>query len=336
MFSGVSTIGYHVLFWVVIFLLTVAGFTLMLPLMQAIGYTLVHESIMIGVFYLNTEILIRRFAETRQWGRYGVYLSLLFVITLAVRFYIALTLKIALVQPPFSPRLRLAFFPFLTTVAVLAISIVYKLLENRYEREKQFLATIHAQNEAQLQWLRAQINPHFLFNVLNNIYALVLAKSDSAPAMILRLSELLRYIIYESRQQQVDLQQELSHIQQFIELFLMRFPIRQAVRFRVEGTASGQNIEPMILLPLVENCLKHCDFDTNEDAFITISVQIEGHRLQFDAVNTYNPIDVQKDRVGGVGLDNIQRRLGLTYPNRYSLTTQVGDNQFCVRLSIVL
>jgi two-component system, LytTR family, sensor kinase len=329
-----SNFWYHVLGWLLTLVVTTGAFALLVPLPMAMLYSLIQVVVLMVVFYLNTQVLAKQYLETNQWARYLGLLVVVLVGTSALRFLVVQQMNLVPLPPMVSPEGRLVFFPVLTTLATLVVSTAYKLLQYRYEREKQFLATINAQNEARLQWLRAQINPHFLFNVLNNIYALAVAKSDAAPAMILRLSELLRYVIYDSRQQTIALSREVGHIRQFIELFQMRYATPRAITFGVTGNPDGRLIEPMVLIPLVENCLKHCDFDTNEAAFIAISLQIDDQELIFNANNSYNAADGQKDQAGGVGLANIRQRLALTYPGRHRLTTEARADQFIVQLTI--
>jgi two-component system, LytTR family, sensor kinase len=175
-----------------------------------------------------------------------------------------------------------------------------------------------------------------LFNTLNNIYALATVKSDNAPIMILRLSELLRYVIYDSQAERVYLNKEIDQIHRFIELFQMRFRNHVKITFGVEGNLNGSMIEPMVLIPLVENCFKHCNFDSDNQAFIKILLKIEQGKLTFETLNTFSKANTQKDKVGGVGLENIRKRLDLKYQNNYILETEIVEQIFKIKLSINL
>jgi two-component system, LytTR family, sensor kinase len=232
------------------------------------------------------------------------------------------------------PKARVAALVMVTSIIVALVAVGYQLLYNRFKNEQKNLALINEQQAAQLQFLKAQINPHFLFNALNNVYSLTLAKSNDAPKMLLKLSDLLRYVIYESQKETVDLAREAQSIGQFIELFQMRSEAPLRIQFTTAGNLSGVRIEPMILIPLVENCFKHCDFDQNPAAFTKIQLETTPQYLRFFSQNTFDKTDKQKDAVGGVGLENIRRRLALRYGERFDLV--FGDNVgvFTVELKI--
>lgn len=182
------------------------------------------------------------------------------------------------------------------------------------------LSIISEQREAQLQALRAQINPHFLFNTLNNIYSLAVVKSDKTAEMVLRLSNLLRYVIYDGRAERVALKREVEHIRQFIELFQMRSEEQLDIKFDTRGEIDGVQTEPMILIPIVENCFKHCDFDTNKRVFVCIDLQVDNEELYFKILNSKDDRHQQKDRVGALvwkifaNGSSCDIRIGTSYP----------------------
>lgn len=291
---------------------------------------------MMALFYFNL-FLVNRFFEK---GRYGLFVMAgLLLLALMVAFRV----RTNLLFPDIDERVFLQdeqrswFFGALaTSVAVLVVSTFYQVLQNRYANEQRNLATIREQQEAQLQFLRAQINPHFLFNTLNNIYSLSVVKSDKTPDMVLRLSNLLRYVVYDGRSEQVELQREARQIRGYIELFQMRNEVPLDISFEERGQLDGIKVEPMILIPLVENCFKHCDFDTSEQAFARITLAVEQGRIAFETLNSRDENQQQKDRVGGVGLDNIRRRLQLKYENRFCLEIDKQAGRFGVRLELHL
>ncbi|MBK8704285.1 MAG: sensor histidine kinase [Saprospiraceae bacterium] len=236
--------------------------------------------------------------------------------------------------PAVNERLLLRFGALATNVGVWILSTLYQVIRNRDENELRNLAVISRQQEAQLQALRAQINPHFLFNTLNNIYSLAVVKSDKTAEMVLKLSNLLRYVTYEEVGQPVALGREIEHIRQYIDLFQLRSETPLDVTFEVTGDDTTVKVEPMILIPMVENCFKHCDFDTNPGAFVRIQLEINPQAINFKTYNTKNDTDRQKDEVGGVGLDNIRQRLELLYSGRYDLAILNTDTTFEVKLSL--
>ncbi len=288
------------------------------------------------LFYVNL-YLVNRYVEHR---RYFIYLACIASLIFLMGFIrVELNLQfpevdLSMVREDKTNSWR--FAAFVTNLGIVLISTIYQIQQNRAENERLALETINQQNEAQLQFLRAQINPHFLFNTLNNIYALAVAKSDKTATMVLKLSNLLRYVIYDGRAAQVSLQRESEQIREFIELFQMRNEDPVDIQFTIEGDLSIAQIEPMILIPLVENCFKHCDFDTNPQAKIKLNLTLEGNILTFETYNTRNEKDQQKDKVGGVGLTNIKKRLALKYPNRHHIDIEATEDHFQTHLQLTL
>lgn len=289
---------------------------------------------MMVIFYVNL-YLVNHFLERRNYLPFVLINIVLMGSMAALR--VRFNLKFPEIEPEFflaSEQVGWRFGAIVTNIAVLVVSIFYQILENRYENEQRNLATIKDQQEAQLQFLRAQINPHFLFNTLNNIYSLAVVKSDKTPEMVLRLSSLLRYVVYDGRSELVELNREAQQIREYIELFQLRSEEAQDITFEERGELEGLKVEPMILIPLVENCFKHCDFDTNEAAFVRISLAATDEKLTFHTLNSRDEEQQQKDSIGGVGLDNIQRRLRLKYDGRYRLKIDKQPNRFEVILEL--
>ena len=152
--------------------------------------------------------------------------------------------------------------------------------------------------------------------------------------MLLKLSDLLRYVIYESQKKVVGLQKEVQHIHNFIALFQMRNERPVDIEFTVTGDLSNCHIEPMILIPIVENCFKHADFELNPNAFARIQLDIGTNGLVFSTQNTFDRQNKQKDDTGGVGLENIRRRLALRYADAHRFDVAARDSLFEVTLSI--
>lgn len=328
-------IGLHILLWMLAFAAHVAFFSRFfstgVTLLRGLGNILP----LLGIFYFNC-YLVNRLWER---GRYFAYLVAAFALVLIVTF---IRVRINLLFPEMdhaplfmsNEKLSWRMAALVTNIGTLLVSALYQILQNRNLHEQRALEIINRQNEAQLQFLRAQINPHFLFNTLNNIYALAVAKSDKTADMVLRLSNLLRYVVYDGKAEQVPLSREVEHIRQYIELFQLRSETPANISFAVQGTVEGVMVEPMILIPIVENCLKHCDFDTNESAFVRINLEVSAGALVFHTLNSKNEADQQKDEVGGVGLDNIRKRLTLKYPERHTFT--INDKKDTFELQLVL
>ena len=197
-------------------------------------------------------------------------------------------------------------------------------LKNQMEKEKMV---------SELALLKSQINPHSLFNNLNSIYSLAVRKSEDAPKAIVKLSELMRYILYDSSAEQISLEQEVEHLQNFLDLQKLRIHREANVRFEMAGDWQGKIIAPMLLEPFVENAFKHGNIH-QAGAEIALSLQVAQDRLHFLVKNTVDHQTHQKDAYSGIGLANIRKRLELLYPNRHSLRIQPEKNMYSVDLTI--
>lgn len=290
---------------------------------------------MMVLFYANL-YLVNRFFER------GHYLPYLFLNGLLLVLLVFIRVEFNSLFPEIGKQAFLQneqqgwlFGAIATSVAILVVSTFYQVLVNRYERERQAQAIIQEQQAAQLQFLRAQINPHFLFNTLNNIYSLAVVKSDQTAPMVLRLSNLLRYVVYDGRDDRVQLEREITQIQEYIALFQMRSEAEQPIDFDINGDVKPYWLEPMILIPLVENCFKHCDFDSNPKAFVQLKLEARSGALYFETLNSKDNTQ-QKDKTGGVGLQNIKKRLKLKYGDGFELKVAPEADQFRVQLSMPL
>ncbi len=188
---------------------------------------------------------------------------------------------------------------------------------------------------AEIDFLRAQINPHFLFNILNNLYALTLSKSDHAPEVILKLSEMMEYMLYDSSSDKVLLEKEISYLNNYIELEQLRLNYEADVKIKINGVIQGIEIAPLLLLPLVENAFKHGLSIQTIKSWMTIDIDINQTTLTVKVDNIKTKIDGDKNK-GGIGLDNLRKRLSLIYPSRHQLTLEKRPDSFMAKLVIDL
>lgn len=293
----------------------------------------------LAVLFYGHNWLVNRFWESGLWAKFFIRSLPLLAFDCTARFLICAFFMSKYIRPGFdvlfSPVRRLGLFVFITGFLVTVVAIVFRLLINRTRRERESLALLAEQSAAQLQFLKAQINPHFLFNALHNVHSLTVQKSDDAPKMLLKLSDLLRYAIYDSRFPEVSLAREWAELQKFTDLFQMRFERPVDIRFEVEGSLDGRSIEPMILMPMLENCFKHGNFDSaGQAAFCLVSIKNTPESLFFSTKNSFSPTDQQKDAASGIGLENIRRRLGLRYPGRHRFSFFEKNGVFEVHLTI--
>lgn len=198
---------------------------------------------------------------------------------------------------------------------------------------------VQQQTESELMLLRSQINPHFLFNVLNSIYSLSLKKSDDAPGVILKLSDILRYMLYESRQDLVPLDKELQMLRDYIAIEQIRIVRKESIAIDIPPDAGKGQIAPALLIAFVENAVKHGLDSRAADAFVKIKITIEpGLVLRFHCYNNYLPRSNggHASRAGGIGLENVRKRLQLLYPGKHTLTIDNHNSIFQVDLTLKL
>lgn len=283
--------------------------------------------------YINLLILIPKLLKKKHYIFYTFWL----LITMAVASLLILSLFFIL-QHFSRPRLFSTYF--FTTGFYIVITSLAKFLQdwiqmqdialryNKVEREKL---------EAELNTLKAQINPHFLFNSLNNIYSLSLVNSKKTPEMILKLSDLMRHVLYESRENFIPLQKEIEFIQNFIELQRIRLSDNADIQFNLTGHAKNKLIIPLIFEPFVDNAFKHGG-KSLDNSFIHIDILIKDDWLHFKVVNKCEEDNHPKDsKASGVGLKNAKKRLAYLYEkDEYNLNISKKENIFKVELELIL
>lgn len=187
--------------------------------------------------------------------------------------------------------------------------------------------------QSELHMLKYQINPHFLFNTLNNIYTLVYKKSEKAPEAVLKLSNIMRYMIYETNTEYVDLKKELDYLHYFIDLQKLRLKDVSGIQYRVIGNPEGKKIIPMLIIPFVENAFKH-SAASESNPQIDIRIKIEERNLQFEIRNNTGRRKVISNSHSGIGLENVKKRLELMYPQQHKLKIMNEKDSFTVDLHI--
>ena len=213
-----------------------------------------------------------------------------------------------------------------------AIKIVKKWFEQqneKHEMEKRNLQT-------ELNLLKSQLHPHFLFNTMNNLYALSLEKSAKTSEGIAKMSDLLRSVLYECNESEIPLEKEIRLIENFIDLEKLRYANRLQLEFTVKGDVGRFKIAPMLLYTFVENCFKHGSRNDPGNPFIRIHIDATGDDFLFQAENSISASVIQKRKntEGGVGLINAKKRLEIIYGNQYRLAINEGEKRFAVRLTI--
>ncbi len=231
-----------------------------------------------------------------------------------------------------------AFNPFYSLVniySVVAVFTAIKLFKHYYEAQRQKNELEKHNRTSELALLKSQVNPHFLFNTLNNIDSLVAINPAKASDAIIKLSEIMRYMIYDTTNDKVLLEKEINYIRSYLVLQELRFEQSGIVRFNVSGTCSGFKVAPMLFVPFVENAFKHGTKKGKDP--IVISMDCSKEKLVFKAANHYDAFgQKQKDKTSGIGLSNVKRRLDLLYSDNHELEIIRENGKFIVELQITV
>ncbi|MDD5695261.1 MAG: histidine kinase [Bacteroidales bacterium] len=231
---------------------------------------------------------------------------------------------------------RRAIYQGFFIVITLFISTIYRNNSVVTKREQKMLELQNQVLTAESKLLKWQINPHFLFNTLNNIYTLAQLRSDKTSYAIQRLSEMLRYVIYECNESFVPLRKELDYIRAYIELQLLKDSEIKNVNYRFECENTKLKIAPLLLITFVENSFKHSNFQETGTGWIDILVRTNGNELMLSVRNSLTPFPKTKDDAKGIGLNNVIRRLDLLYEDRYQLKIDETEDEYKVELKLIL
>jgi LytS/YehU family sensor histidine kinase len=203
-----------------------------------------------------------------------------------------------------------------------------------YKKQQEWLQVQQEKIAAELHLLKAQLHPHFLFNTLNNIYSFALENSSKTPYLILKLSSLLRYILYECRSEEVMLEKELEVMKNYIDLERERYGEKIDITICMEGEIAGKKIAPLLLLPFLENAFKHGTSEQLDKPWLRVGILVEGSLMTCKIINSKN--ETGFGRKNGVGIHNVQSRLRLLYPGKYTLHLYDEGNQYIVNLVLQL
>ncbi|MFC4213214.1 sensor histidine kinase [Pedobacter lithocola] len=332
----------HSIFWVIILMIITAG-----NIFETDKHTLkdyfisyvVFGVINISIFYINYIFLIPELIKKRK--KYFLYIAAFFLI---IAVSVVLKTAIAVLNPDDvlasinakGKRRDLPVHTFVIGVTFLSgffliCSCIIRFTIDWFATERIQRNLESERREMELQFLKSQLNPHFLFNSLNNIYSLAYQKSDKTADAIMKLSEIMRYMIYESNTPTVSLSKEVDYLQSYIELQKIRFKDGAYVEMTLSGEIDDQKIVPLMLISFVENAFKH-GVVTDPSEPVKIDIIANQKILHFSVINKKN--NQNKDAQGGVGLPNVERRLQLIYPDRYKLNVVNSATHYTCELMI--
>lgn len=317
----------HLLFWAAS-LYFIASFFSISGTLSSIDviYSISFHSCLIPLVYLNLGLLI---PKALQKGRYFLYLSGLIVsvsLTIIIH-YLVFEIMIPIVLVDYY------IVSFVDTLSLVLVFSIYLALTSLLKFSKSWFRIQQLEKENmrfQLNSLKEQLNPHFLFNGLNSIYALAIQRSEKTPEAILILSELLRFSLYEINKEQVALSQEIKNMEHYLALQKLRLKDPNLIHLYISGEAKDILVPPMIFLPILENAFKHGDLKKA----IKISLVIS-ETIQFHCENQIEHKDHPESQQGGIGLENIKKRLDLLYPDAL-LKIRKEENLFIVQVKFTL
>ena len=331
-------IFWHVVFWLcmIAFFVSIARYSGKMTTQAILVIFVLYGIINISVFYLNFLLFIPRFLDKKKYKLYAISIVSTIIAFGLVKYGFGLMFKSIILmrlkghEIPFSKYFINTIF--ITTI-FLFLSTVLKFtidwfLNGRIQRDLE-----NQRLTAELSFLKSQINPHFLFNSLNSIYSLAYQKSDTTPEAILKLSEIMRYMLYECNDNKVELTKELQYLQNYIDLQKIRFGNKAFINFEVRGEVTNQHIVPLLLISFIENAFKH-GIANDAASPIKLKINLEDGHLYFFIQNkkhTHN-----RDSSGGIGLNNVRRRLDLLYPGKYNLEIRDEADTYTCQLSLVL
>lgn len=331
----------HVLFW--IYMINQAFFPVYLnkidtKLLQDYIYLkdiFITILLNIGIFYAVYFTIPKFLGLRRKWYIFP-FVILLATLLSAIRLPIEIAYWKYLVKLPESQLVFQTEWIWATLKYTVIISIYAMLIRfsiDWFDSQKLKDELIKERQSSEIALMRSQVNPHFLFNTLNNIYSLVYNKSDEAPEAVMKLSSIMRYMLYDSNTDFVALHKEMEYLNSFIELQQLRLSQKAFVEIKVNGTMENRTIAPMLLIPFVENAFKHGE--KNHEPGIIIQLDLTPGKLVFTVTNYVKPYEQRENEdAGGFGLANIKRRLGLLYPGKHELTLSLKGEIYKVELII--
>ena len=284
----------------------------------------------IPLFFLNTEWLIPRLLRQKGVATYLFSLLLLIGAFAAIHF----SIKEWFIPEDIRFNRNGWFWAVIPVVFVTAISTGYGFIQYLLQQENDRKEGEQERLTSELSFLRSQISPHFIFNILNSIVYLIRSRSDLAESVTIKLSELMRYLLYQSPEEQVPLSQEVEYLRNYIDLQRIRFEEEVDIRFEITEQGDSPFIEPMMLIPFVENAFKH-GVGLVANPIIEVKLGWNQAQLHFSVHNKIGPETKEsKDESSGIGLRNVSRRLELLYPDSHQLDIQQENEWFEVHLQL--
>ncbi len=300
---------------------------------------LVEFPIHIIVVYINIYYLIPKFILRKKHWHYLASLLAMLAMVYLVRTGLNYLLVTKDIWPEADTQSAFLTFNHVAAVVlgelyVIAFVTAIKLIVDWSIEKKRNEELAALQLSTELKFLKTQIQPHFFFNILNNLYALTLEKSDSAPQMVIKLSNMMQYVLYEVNTTKISLLKEIEHINNYIDIERLRFKDRVNANLNITGNIEDIKVPPLLFLPFIENCFKH-GLVENDNILITINFTVNNQYLIFEVTNNFNEKALNEhQKKHGIGIANAVRRLNLLYANNYTFKTTQQKDKYSVYLKI--
>ncbi len=328
----------HLLFWSALYL---SFILLSLQDRPSISLVILEEALAVSsyalIVYFNFHVLIPTFLSKKRIVIYILALTTFLVLFTPIVALLNFTLYSLFGLSELKDQIDLRLI-FVSLVLVAFLSTLFQILSEwlRHERDKRVLEQQKAQSE--LRFLKSQINPHFLFNTLNNLYALTLKKSDLAPEIVLKLSDMMRYMLYECNEKTVLLQKEIRYIENYLSLEELRQGEKVDIQFEINGEIGERRVAPLLFIPFIENCFKHGVNRQLTNAFVHLTINIEDDSIEMLLSNSKPDVipGLYNKKPGGIGQINVRQQLDLIYPRQYDLKIEESPVAYSVQLKINL
>lgn len=328
---------YHMIFWVSLVVVMMVANVPKLGFFQALFTDMITVGFFAAIAYLNYFVLFPKYLKDKNFYQHIGLLALTAILLTPIKTTLNFLVSSGNIEAQ-SHYISNQLYTFLTLFFAGTSSTIYQIMNDWLvqQRDKKDLESQTLQSE--LKFLKSQINPHFLFNTLNSLYALTLKKSDLAPEIVLKLSEMMRYMLYECNEKEVFLSKEINYMQNYLELEKLRHGNKMMIQFQVEGHIEKQKIAPLILIPFIENAFKHGINNQISQGFVNLNLCVEGIDLMMNIENSKSPSlpKISEKRSGGIGLINVKRRMDIIYPNRHHLEIKESPNTYAAELQLQL
>lgn len=333
-------IRYHVLFWVIYFIFNFFRFgSINNDYWYSLKSNLVEFPLNIIITYFTIYYLIPIYIVKKKYVQFFILL----ILSLIIFYFIRTGLNYALVTGSIWPEAQgnqkaFSLIHFIEvmigSVYVIALASAIKLTFDWTSEKSRNESLQKEQLQTELSFLKSQIQPHFFFNTLNNLYALVIKKSPNAANVVMKLSEIMQYVLYEVKESKISLMKSINYLYSYLELEKLRYGDRVKSNISIDGDIDDIEVPPLLFLPFLENCFKHGTHHQN-DIKVNINFAVKDNFLYFTIENNFDR-KADKNHKHGIGIENVKRRLELLYGSSYKLLTRTKGNVFIVKLKLPL